>query len=602
MAENFAVKTSFIGVDKMSKVFNKMQKGAQSSFRRMAGSLEKLNRKTKKFRQLAGKITAFAGLAGGLYLAQSALTSTIQKGIEFEKTMVSASVKFGDSAARGTEKFKMLENEALRVGLTTELSASQAAEGFKVMARAGFTAEQSLKAVSLMADLATASELELGKATGIMTDTLGAFNLKTKDPFQLEKNITRISDVVLTATETMANFNMDDFYETMKMSAPILKAAGTSIEEFTAVTALLAESGIKGSMGATTLKNAISNLINPSAKMEVQMKRIGINMTDSSGNIIKMSDVLRQLVSGTNKYTQAQKLAALSTIFGKRATAGMLASMEKGGGKLDEFTDKLQNATGNTRKFAKIQRDTSEGSVKGMQSAIESLQLTLFKGLQPSLTDVTEGIRVFSQDVNAYIKENPKFISNLASAAETVMKIVATIIILNGVMTTLNLLMTIFAVVSPFGWIAVAVLGVIALSLILYNHWESFLFLIKEIGRFILQVIFTPIKAYVDAILWIMKKIQSFTGIDLKSSISFGENISDFLGFNKLYASDRQDELASNGKPPSLYSPMQSQVEVFREERTDQSFLTIEDKTGRAKLTGDTKNIKMNTLKTAESY
>ena len=51
-------------------------------------------------------------------------------------------------------------------------------------------------------DLATAANLDLARASDIVTDSLGAFGLNTKNSVQLQKNLKRISDVMVTTTNT----------------------------------------------------------------------------------------------------------------------------------------------------------------------------------------------------------------------------------------------------------------------------------------------------------------------------------------------------------------------------------------------------------------
>jgi len=463
----FSVSTQFKGIDKMSKVFGKISRNGKKAFGKIGGFTEKLNRKMGKFGKLGGKIGAFAGITGGLLLVKSALTSTIKKGLEFEQTMVNASTKFVDKIQKGSPEFDALKKKAKEVGEATEFSATQAAQGLDFLALAGFNSKQAMAALGGTVDLATAANMDLGTATDIATDSLGAFNLMSKDSAQLTKNLTRVNDV-LAKTSTTANTSIQDMFEAIKDGAPVATAAGASIEEFSALIGLLANTGIKGTKAGTTLKNMFLNLQAPTKAQAKLLKKLRIEIQDDKGEMLKMSNIIGQLNKSTSKMTQVQRNAAIATIFGKRAVAGATNLLKLGQKEIEKYTKSLEGATGESKRMAAAMRDTTQNRIKKMNSAIEALQLTLFDALKPILEKVIFTITDLAGVVSKFAKENPGVVKAITIMAA----VLGTLAIAIVAVTAVTWLFTAALAANPIGLVIIAIGALVAATLWLVSNWE----------------------------------------------------------------------------------------------------------------------------------
>ena len=453
----------------MSNVFKTMSKNGSSAFNKMGGALERFNRKTKKMQKLGAKAAGFLGIAGGALLVKNAIGGAITKGVEFEKTMVSASVKFVDGAKRGTKAFDELKKTALEVGRTTEFTATQAAQGLDFLAMAGFNSEQALKALPGVVDLATASNVDLAAATDMASDSLGAFNLMTKDSEQLRKNLARVNDV-LAKTTTTANTTMESMFETIKTAGPIATAAGASIEEFSALTGLLANAGIKGTQAGTTLKNMFINLQAPTKAQSKLLRQMRIQIKDATGQMLPMSKILGQLNEKTTKMSKVQKNATVATLFGKRAVAGSIVLMNQGEKAIEKYTDQLRSATGATKDMATEMRNTTEGRIKKMNSAIEGLQLQLFEALQPAMEVIVDKVGKMAEAIGKFVKANPKTIKLIGAIAIALGVVTTALIAATAVMWLFNAAVA----MNPFVLIGAAIAGVIIMIATLVDDWTYF--------------------------------------------------------------------------------------------------------------------------------
>ena len=364
----------------MQNRVGKFTRSMERNFRKVGRTIDKVTKGIK---------SGFAKAAAGLTAFVLASANVLSAGVDFEQTLVSAVAKFPGEIQRGTEAFKALEDAARSTGATTEFSASQAAEGLNFLAQAGFTAEGAIAALPGVVDLATAASIELGEATDIASDSLGAFGLASKDPIQQAKNLARINDV-LAKTTTSANTNMVDLFETIKKGAPVATGAGASLETFAAFAGVMANSGLKASESGSTLKNIFLRLSAPTSKAAGLLKQLGVRTADSNGNLRDAIDILADFEKGLKGMGTTQRDAALNTIFGARAITGVNLLLQEGTGELRKYRKTLEGANGASTKMASTMRNTVRGSLNSLGSAVEGVKISIFSLSQGPLKDVVD--------------------------------------------------------------------------------------------------------------------------------------------------------------------------------------------------------------------
>src|SRR5699024_1124453 len=82
---------------------------------------------------------------------------------------------------------------------------------------------------------------------------------------------------------------------------------------------------VKGQKAGTALRTMFTNLSKPTKAMKDKMEELGISITDSSGEMLPMRDVMDQLREKMGGLSKDQQAAAAATIFGKEAMSGALA-------------------------------------------------------------------------------------------------------------------------------------------------------------------------------------------------------------------------------------------------------------------------------------
>lgn len=295
--------------DKISPILSTI-KGGLTSFGRKTWSvtMKAVDLATAPIRGVINLLKNPILQVGAVLGVSIGLKDTIDTYKDFEAAM--SQVK-AVSGATGSE-FDKLTAKAKEMGATTKFTATQSAEAFNYMAMAGWDSQQMLDGIEGILNLAAASGEDLGTTSDIVTDALTAFGLKASDA-------AHFSDV-LAQSAASANTNVSMMGESFKYVAPIAGAMKYSVEDTSLALGLMANASVKGSMAGTSLKTALANMAAPTDKMATAMKKYGISLTDSNGNMKTLKGVLDNLRSSLGGLSETEKTAAASTIFGKEAT------------------------------------------------------------------------------------------------------------------------------------------------------------------------------------------------------------------------------------------------------------------------------------------
>ena len=332
-----------------------------------------------------GRLTlgmAPVALAAGVILGSFGACVGVAAG--FEDQMA----KVGAVSRASSEEMAALEATARELGATTQFTAVQVGEAEQYLAMAGFSAQENIAALPGVLNLAAATATDLGRAADISSDILGAFGMKAEE-------MTRVADT-LALTCATANTNMELLGDTMKYVAPVARMAGLSLEETAAMAGLLGNVGIKGSQAGTTLKAMLNKLAAPSKEAQELFQQLGVTVKDSAGNLRSPVKILGEMAAGLKTMGTAEQIAAMKTIVGEEAIAGFSELIEKEGiGAIADYAKQLEAGGGSAAEMAARMNDTLAGSLRGMGSAWESVQITVGKLFIPAVRAAVDGVTGF---------------------------------------------------------------------------------------------------------------------------------------------------------------------------------------------------------------
>lgn len=296
------------------------------------------------------------------------------------------------SGATGTDLDK-LRGKAREMGAKTKFSASEAAQGMQYMAMAGWKTQDMMDGLEGIMNLAAASGEDLASTSDIVTDALTAFGLSAKDS-------SHFSDI-LAAASSNANTNVSMMGETFKYAAPVLGSLGYTAEDAALAIGLMANAGIKSSQAGTSLRGAITNLAKPTDTVAAAMDKYGISLTDSSGKMLSLRELMEQLRQKLGGLSEAEQAQATAALFGKNAMSGMLAIINGSDKDFEKLAGAIDNCDGSSEKMANTMNDNLQGQITILMSQLQELAISFGEILMPKIRDIVTHIQNFVDKLNA---------------------------------------------------------------------------------------------------------------------------------------------------------------------------------------------------------
>ena len=332
------------------------------------------------FEASMSKVGAISGA-----VAKDEISGIIQKAEEM-------GLSFKEGANITETAMNILKAKAQQMGATTSFSASESAGAMQYMAMAGWKTADMMDGIAGIMNLAAASGEDLAATSDIVTDGLTAFGMAAKES-------SRFADV-MAATSSSANTNVALMGETFKYCASTAGAMGYSIEDISVAIGIMGNAGIKGSMAGTTLKNTIANLAKPTDAQAKVMKKLGISLTDSSGNMKSFAEVMNNLRSSFSGLSETEKAAAATTLAGKQSMAGLLTIVNASAEDFDKLTEAIKGSTGSAETMAGKMLDNLNGQITLLKSAIEGILITVGDKLLPYIKKVVTWFQTAADYIN----------------------------------------------------------------------------------------------------------------------------------------------------------------------------------------------------------
>ena len=390
---------------------------------------------------------------------------------DFELEMAKVKAVSGATA----DEFKLLSDNAKELGRSTIFSAREVAGLQLEFAKLGFTAKQITGVTEATLNLAQASGSDLARSAEVAGATLRGFNLDVSETG-------RVTDVMAKSFSSSA-LDMEAFAESMKMVAPIASSAGISLEKTSAMLAVLANNGIKGSMAGTMLRRIIS-------EMETSGKSTAEAIKDLAEKGLDLGGAMDEV--------------------GQRAQSGLLKLVENTD-LLAELNTEFENASGSAKEMADVMDMTAAGASKALGSAVEGLAIEFGGLISVALTPVIKKLTQFATFVNELPKGMKIFVAVVAALAAGIGPLIFVAGSLVRVMTALRaatILQTIATgalgvavqiATSPITLIAIAIFALGAAFIYVRENSEAFAAglrnAFRDLANFVLPLINTIINS-----------------------------------------------------------------------------------------------------------
>ena len=361
---------------------------------------DKLKASGAKLRKGLGMIgSGLQTLAKAGLVAAAALGFMGMKAASFEEQMSAVrAVMLGASEGEINE----LEAKIKELGATTKFSATEAAQGAELLARAGFDAQEQISALGDVLNAAAAEGIPMATAANIIANNVRAFGLEAGEAG-------RVADV-LAMTSARTNTSMVQLGEGMKMVSSTARQMGQSVEDTSLALGLLANAGLQGSIGGTALNTMMLKMAKLSDANKEKFNALGIQIQDLNGDMLPIPDLMENLAGGIGQIEgNLEQSAFLMDVFGIRGqkAASILATgftdmnkvTEDGTNKFEKLRKAINEADGAAADMAEIRMKNLKGSFTLLNSAIEGLSIE-FMG--PVITEIAVGVKDLATAVNDF--------------------------------------------------------------------------------------------------------------------------------------------------------------------------------------------------------
>ena len=281
----------------------------------------------------------------------------------FEQSMAKVRAVSGATA----KEFSELSKVAKDLGASTRFTATQVSGLQLNFSKLGLKPDQINAVTEATLDLALATGEDLAESARVGASTMKGFGLEAKD-------MTRITDVMAKSFSSSA-LDLEKFAVSMRNAQVMARLAGLTIEETTAMIATLVDTGQDASKAGTDIRMIF-----------IRLAQEGLTLGEAFERVNNSSD----------------KLSTSVELVGARA-GGSLVELAKNIPKLRELTREFFNAEGSAKAMADIMDDTLEGAFFRLQSAVQSVQISMGELANKHLTPLINKFAIFIQANNEAI-------------------------------------------------------------------------------------------------------------------------------------------------------------------------------------------------------
>ena len=383
--------------------------------------------------------------------------AALQVGMDFDASMSNV---YGlmSSLNLSQDQMDALRDTAREMGATTKFSASEAADAMGYMALAGWDDAQVIAGIPGVLNLAAAANMDLAKASDIVTDTMTPFGMAAERAGEA-------ADVFAYA-QANSNTTVEALGEAMKYAAPTADAFGMTLQDTAAAMGVLANAGIKGSQGGTTLNAMLRDMKNNAKNGAIAIGKTKVALTNADGSYRSYAAIIRDIDKATSSMTASQRDAALGAIFGDESLKGILATLKQGPDALDAMTEGMYACGGAAEDMAATMGDNLKGDLAILESGAQDMAIALSDWLMPAARGVVQGITDMIGKFNALDDGTKNTIFRIGAMAAA-----AGPLLLNG-----GKVLTLLSGVNPL------VVGLGAAAVLAYTHSDALQGMVAKLG------------------------------------------------------------------------------------------------------------------------
>lgn len=391
--------------------------------------------------QVGAALTGFLAVNAGIQAIMGSVRAVVSSWRDFDQAMTNSLAIMGDlSDAMKND----MTDAAREMAKQSTFAAHEVAEAYFFLASAGLDANAALQVLDESVRFAQAGNFDLATATDLLTDSMSAIGLVTRDAAgnivmnmedaaggvrTFEDEYTRVSDVLVKANQ-VSNATVQQFSQALTTkAAPAARQLGLSIEETTAVLAVFADQGIKGQRAGTQFSMVLRDLTTKAIKNADEFENLGIRVFDAQGEFRGFPNIISDMENAFAGMSDKQLRSSLQMLgFTDRSVAATSALLGTSN-QLRAYQKATEDAGGATEEVYKKQLESFNAKLTLLKNNLLDVAIGAGQkfnewlnkiGESQDFQNIVKGVRALFDALTPVIGVVGKFVGLLTGSALTV--------------------------------------------------------------------------------------------------------------------------------------------------------------------------------------
>lgn len=386
-------------------------------------------------RQRFGSIvqqTSQAMITGGVVMAASGaltiawLASTVKAAVEYERQVRLTMTQVSEFSTSIKEIGDIGLRVAQNVGVAFE---SLQPALFDIFSSTNANIKQAELLLTSFARAAVAGQVSIQDASRATISIMNAFNI----PFE---KVNEVLDVQF----QLVKFGVGTYEEFSKHLGNVIPSAaraGQTFETVAAMLALMTRNGLSVAMASTSAARALEAMSHP--KTIERMEKMGIKVKDAAGNMLPLTDILRDLRSQIDKLPPTDRVKALVELFkgagGTIQARRFLEQVLLRPGELEElefFLKQMEGSSGAFESAYNTMADSVAVKTELLKNKWKVLKETIGAAVIPSFIVLIDAISNVLDKFNSLSPSTKKMIADFLLWGSVAAIVVGAILVIIG--------------------------------------------------------------------------------------------------------------------------------------------------------------------------
>lgn len=431
--------------------------------------------------------------------------SSVKTGMEFDSAMSQVAATMGktmDDLVNETGEVDLawgkfsgnLRDYAKEMGEHTKFSAIEAAEALNYMALAGYDTQKSMEMLPPVLNLAAAGNMELARASDMVTDASSALGLEQKETLEMVDQMAMAASKSNTSVEQLG-----DAILRVGGTAKVMKGGTT---ELSTVLGLLADNGTKGAEAGTALRNILMAI--QGDKFEKTFGQMGISAYDAQGNLRSLKDIFMDMQTAMDGMTDEQRTDIISKTFNARDLKNVNALLGTSAKRWDQLTGAISDSEGAAEKMSETQLDNLAGDITLLQSAFEGLKISISDKLTPAFRGAVQFL--------TWCIDHASVLGPIILGLATAFGVFAVAINIGTIIQSVTGAFAAFNAIllaNPMGIVIALIAGLVVAITLLWKNSETF----RNIVTSVWDAVKTKIASAVEAVKAAISSVTTVIGV-----------------------------------------------------------------------------------------